>query len=102
MQLVIKAYDEDDKAIDNIFNRVAHYLSIAVKNAMCLFDPKSVVLYGELFENVKFRKCLHLKLSQYSGSEKVNFSHFSLQLETLGPASTVIGHFMENGGVIEY
>ncbi len=98
MQLIVKAYEDGDKAIGDILNRAAYYLSIAIKNAMCLFDPKSVVLYGELFENSNFRKSLHLQLSKYSGFEKVTFSHFNLQLETLGPASTIINYFFENGG----
>jgi len=28
----------------------------------------------------------------------VNFSHYNLQLETLGPATTIIQHFFQNGG----
>lgn len=101
IKLIIRAYDDGDKALEQILDRAVYYLAIAIKNAMCLFDPKSVILYGELFENIKFRKLLHLQLSKYSGFEKVIFSHFNLQLETLGPASTIINYFFENGGILD-
>lgn len=101
MKLIIRAFEEGDTLIEEILNRSIYYLSIAIKNAMCLFDPKSIILYGELFEHEKFRKNLYLQLSQYSGHEKVTFSNFNLQLETLGPASTIINYFFENGGLSE-
>lgn len=96
---IIKAYEDGDKLIEDIVNRSIYYLSISIKNSMCLFDPKSVILYGELFENDKFRKNLYIHLSNYSGYEKVSFSKFNLQLETMGPASTIINYFFENGGL---
>lgn len=98
---IVESYENKDKAIEDIMDRVIYYLCISIKNAMCLFDPKSIILYGELFDNSKFRKNLYLNLSRYSGHEKVIFSHFNLQLETLGPASTIISHFFENGGFID-
>lgn len=99
--LIIKAYEEGDKAIEGIIDRSVFYLAIAIKNAMCLFDPKSIILYGELFENKKFRSNLQYHLSHFSGTGVVTFSHFNLQLESLGPASTIINYFFENGGSIE-
>lgn len=99
--LIINAYEEGEKVIEDMINRVIFYLSIAINNSMTLFEPKTVILYGELFENEKFRRNLYSNLSRYSDCKKIKFSNFSLQLETLGPASTVINHFFENGGMIE-
>lgn len=101
IQHIIKAYEQGDKVIEGIIDRTISYLSISIKNAMCLFDPKTIILYGELFENDKFRMNLHLHLSRFSGFEKVTYSHFNLQLESLGPASTIINFFFENGGTID-
>ncbi len=98
---IIKAYEDGDKLIEDILDRSIYFLSIAIKNSMCLFDPRSIILYGELFENDKFRKSLYTHISNYSGYEKVTFSKFNLQLETLGPASTIINFFFENGGLTE-
>lgn len=97
---ISKAYDNGDATVIEIMDRAIYYLSIAIKNAMCLFNPKSIILYGELFENSTFRQNLQLKLSRYSGYEKVSFSHFNKQLEALGPASTITNFFFENGGII--
>lgn len=99
IRLIAKAYEEGDKAIESIINRSIYYLAIAIKNSMCLFDPESVILYGEFFEMDKFRTNLHLQLSRYSGYKKVTFSRFNLQLETLGPASTIVNYFFQNGGL---
>lgn len=99
---IIKSYENSERLIEGIIDRSIYFLSIAIKNAMCLFDPKSIILYGELFENDKFRRNLHLHLSRFSGLETVTYSHFNLQLETLGPASTIINHFFENGGTIDH
>ncbi len=99
IRLIAKAYEEGDKAIESIINRSVYYLAIAIKNSMCLFDPESVILYGEFFEMDKFRTNLHLQLSRYSGYKKVTFSSFNLQLETLGPASTIVNYFFQNGGL---
>jgi predicted NBD/HSP70 family sugar kinase len=101
IRLIAKAYEEGDKAIESIINRSIYYLSIAIKNAMCLFDPESVILYGEFFELEKFRTNLLIHLSRYSGYKKVAFSQYNLQLETLGPASTIINYFFQNGGLTD-
>lgn len=96
---IIKAYEEGDKAIESIINRSIYYLSIAIKNAMCLFDPESIILYGEFFDVDKFKTNLYLQLSRYSGYKKVTFSRFNLKLETLGPASTIVNYYFQNGGL---
>ncbi len=99
IRLISKAYEEGDKAIESIINRSIYYLAIAIKNSMCLFDPESVILYGEFFEIDKFRANLHMQLSRYSGYKKVTFSRLNLQLETLGPASTIVNYFFQIGGL---
>jgi len=98
MQHVISAYTKKDPAVTATIDRSIYYLSIAIKNAICMFDPQKVVLYGELFENPAFRQKIYTQLSRFTDTEKVNFSHYNLQLETLGPATTIIQHFFQNGG----
>lgn len=98
MEHVIQAYSAADPAVTATIDRSIYYLAIAIKNAICLFDPQKVVLYGELFENSAFRQKIHAHLSRYTDTEMVKFSHYNLQLETLGPATTIIQHFFQNGG----
>jgi len=95
---IIKAYDAGDAAVAATLNRSIYYLAVAIKNIICLFNPKTVILYGELFENGNFRQVLYMQLKKYTDTEKVSFSHYNLQLETLGPASTIIHNFYDNGG----
>ena len=74
------------------------YLSLAIKNSICILEPSSVILYGELFESARFREVLNQNLKLFSVSERVSFSHFNLELETIGPAYTIINRFFELGG----
>lgn len=98
MQHVINAYAAKDPAVIAAVDRSIFYLALAIKNVICIFDPQKVVLYGELFENPAFRQKIHAQLAHFSDTEKVNFSHYNLQLETLGPATTIIQYFFQNGG----
>jgi len=98
MEHVINAYTAGDSAVVATINRSIYYLSIAIKNAICMFDPQKVILYGELFENPAFRRQLYTQLSHFPDTDKVDFSHYNLQLETLGPATTIIHHFFQSGG----
>jgi len=95
---IVKAYDAGDTTVAITLNRSIYYLAIAIKNVICLFNPKTVILYGELFENNNFRQVLYMQLRKYTDTDRVSFSHYNLQLETLGPASTIIHHFYDNGG----
>lgn len=98
MEHVINAYMAKDPAVCTAVNRAIYYLAIAIRNAICMFAPKKVVLYGELFENSNVRQELYTQLSRYTDTKKVKFSHFNLQLETLGPTTTIIQNFFQNGG----
>ncbi len=101
MDAVMEAFSKQDVPIKITLERVCHYFALAIKNAINLLDPSIVVLYGELFENPDFRKCLSTNLKQFSDTDKVIFSHYNLQLEALGPASTIINYFLENGGQLK-
>jgi len=98
MALVVKAYEAEDPAVMVALNRAIYYLAIAIRNAICMLAPKKVVLYGELFENPLIQKELHTQLSQYTNTGTVRFSRFNLQLDVLGPATTIIQNFFQNGG----
>lgn len=100
MSLVFQAYDAEDPVVVKVLNRVIHYLALAIKNAMCLFAPQKLILYGEPFENIKFRNALSKQLTEYTHTENVVFSQFNMQLDTIGPATTAISYFLDSGGNI--
>ena len=75
-------------------------MGTAIKNAITLLNPDSVILYGEAFEHRKFRNAFMQELSAYTKSQKVNFSDYNMQLEGIGPATTAISLFFLSGGVI--
>lgn len=98
MEHVMNAYMAKDHAVCTAVNRALYYLAAAIRNAICMFDPQKAILYGELFEHPAIRQELHTQLSRYTDTEIVKFSHFNLQLDTLGPATTIIQYFFQNGG----
>ncbi len=97
---IVKAYNAGERAIEQTMERVVFYLCLTIKNGLTLFDPESIVLYGELFENERFRSGVKHELSRYTNTDRVIFSHYNMGLETLGPAFTVISLFFENGGTL--
>ena len=98
MKSIMESYDLGNPIITAEIDRVIFYLVIAIKNAITLLNPESVILYGELFENLKFRRKLVQQLSAFTKTQKVAFSDFNLGLETLGPATTMISSFLLSGG----
>jgi len=98
MEHVVRAYEANDPAVTTVVRRAIYYLAIAIRNAICMFNPKKVVLYGELFENPVIRQELYTQLSRYTNTNSVKFSHFNLQLDTLGPATTIVQNFFQDGG----
>lgn len=101
MEFVLTAYEAGDCVVVAAMSRAVHYLALAIKNAICLLSPKSVVLYGELFEHQSLQKALHEELSHYTQTQRVIFSDFNRELNALGPATTMIAYFYENGGYLE-
>jgi predicted NBD/HSP70 family sugar kinase len=97
---VFKAYDHGDNLVSTEFNRVLFHMGTAIKNAITLLNPDSVILYGEAFEHRKFRNAFMQELSAYTKSQKVNFSDYNMQLEGIGPATTAISLFFLSGGTI--
>ncbi len=101
MPMIIEAYDAGERVVEQTFQRVIFYLCLTIKDGLTLFDPSSIVLYGELFENHKFRTEMKKELGRYTNTSRVEFSHYNMGLETLGPATTMISLFFENGGTME-
>jgi len=98
MELVMKSYAANEKPVVTAINRTIFYLALAIQNAIRVIEPELVILYGELFEISDFQTTLINELGKYTETDRVQFSHFNLQLETIGPLSTIVSHFFEMGG----
>ena len=96
--MILSAYDAGDKIIEEIFSRAAFYFAVAIRNSISLLNPSAIIMYGELFEDKKFWALLQQKLSCFPGCNMVVKSRFNLKMDTLGPASTIIGNFFSGGG----
>lgn len=101
MARIIKAYEANDPIVVRTCDRVIRHLALAIRNAVCLFAPQKIILYGEPFENQKFRSTLSGELAKYTNTENVIFSQYNMQLDTLGPVTTAISYFLDSGGTLE-
>ena len=99
MNAIMQAYDDNEPIVVRAIDRTITYLAVAIKNAITILNPASVVLYGELFNNISFKRALLFRLSDFPGTQLVSFSDFNLGLETLGPATVMISNFFEIGGL---
>lgn len=99
MDAIMQAYDQNEPIVVKEIERTITYLSIAIKNAVTILNPVSVVLYGEPFNNISFKRALLLQLSRFITTPIVTFSDFNLGLETIGPATVMISYFFEIGGL---
>ncbi|MGI6004501.1 MAG: ROK family transcriptional regulator [Christensenellales bacterium] len=98
---IMQAYDAGDKLVIQVIDRVVAALALAVQNAVRMFDPQTVVFYGEIFDCKTFSNRLLEEIQAYVRAPKVVFSQYNMKLETFGPASTAISLFFENGGVLK-
>lgn len=100
MEMIIKSYLAGERPCVTALNRSIFYLALALQNVIQVLNPEVVILYGQLFDIPKFQDSLMEELNKYVGTDRVRFSHFNLQLETIGPLSTIVNLFFENGGVL--
>ncbi|SCP97961.1 ROK family transcriptional regulator [Anaerobium acetethylicum] len=95
---ILKSYVAKEKPVVAAVERTVFYFSLALQNTIQVLDPEIVILYGEFFEVAEFKETLIAQLGKFGRTDCVRFSHYNLQLETLGPLSTIISYFFENGG----
>jgi len=95
MSMVMEAYSRSEKIAMTAITRAIFYLALAIRNSVCLFKPKKVILYGELFENMKFRDELNRELASFNIKASVSYSRYNMKLPAIGPATTIIGQFFE-------
>ncbi|WP_339061318.1 ROK family transcriptional regulator [Tepidibacillus marianensis] len=100
---IMAAYTTNDFKIKSILSEAVYYFAIGLFNAMKMYDPDLIILYGEVFEFKDFMDELNLVLSNgcldKSLKKIIKKSKFNNQLETLGPAAMVVNDFFKNGGV---
>lgn len=104
IDIIMQAYKGGDMTIRDIMSRAMRYFTLTIKNAITLYDPERVVLYGEAFENKDFIELLYdfmLDNNYYKDIRTlVVKSEYNGDLDTKGPASLAIEHFFNSGGVM--
>lgn len=91
-----------DKEVAKICKEASEYFVIAVNNAVTLFDPQQVVLFGKIFDNDVFFDFIkkHIVVNTKSSSENdLYVSRFELKTGYLAGCSIAIRElFVQKGG----
>lgn len=96
---VFDAYSEHDPGVTSILTRCQENLIYGIYNAVCLFDPKKIVLYGEAFENERFYQNVMKMIwrcdmfPEYR--DLIVKSAFNTTLSGRGPAALALRAFLE-------
>lgn len=101
---ILESAEEGDEAVIELIKRAAHFMGLAVINAMGIIDPKKVIFYGGAFENkafygefIKFME----KVSMEKDVEKIiGLSKLKNRSNYIGGVALAIRQFFFNiGGV---
>ncbi len=101
---ILESVEEGDEAVIELIKRAAHFMALAVINAMGIIDPKKVIFYGGAFENkafygefIKFME----KVSMEEDVEKIiGLSKLKNRSNYIGGVALAIRQFFFNiGGV---
>ncbi len=92
--------DQDPQTVEVIASSI-HHLLLAISNMAVLFDPKDIILYGELFESPRFLEIFHRKL-ELETPELTSLLHISahnILLDSYMAGALAIHTFLESGGI---
>lgn len=94
-------YRTTDPAVKVIIERGAPYLAMVLKNCLSMLHLSSVVVYGDLFFDPQYWECFSRFLDVLHCRGQIRLSHFRREIETAGPAFSMVGRFFANGGLLE-
>lgn len=101
---IYKALERRDKRITEIFNEAAFYMAIAITNAISLYDPNKVILYGEIFKYEKINKEFKAILSKSIGNKNikdfVSISALTYKSNYIGGIALALREFFYSSGAL--
>lgn len=97
---LIALLEAQDPETIQVVSHSIHHLLLAISNMAVLFDPKDIILYGELFESARFLEIFHRQLADET-PELMPLLHISAHnnlLDTYMAGALAIHAFLESGG----
>lgn len=94
-------YHAADPAVRQVIEKGAFYLAMTLKNCLIMLNLSTVVVYGDLFFDPEYWDCFSRFLDVFRCREKIRLSQFRKEIETEGPAFSMVGRFFANGGFLE-
>lgn len=91
-----------DEEIKKIIKRVAVYMALSISNAVSLYDPQKVILYGEAFRfkefSDEFKYIIKDMLSVENFDEFINISKLDYKKNYIGGVALAIREFFYRTG----
>lgn len=99
LQDLIALLERQDPQTVEVVSYSIHHLLLAVSNMAVLFDPKAIILYGELFESARFLEIFHQKLEKETPelSPLLHISAHNILLDSYMAGALAIHTFLETG-----
>ena len=94
-------YHAADPAVREVIEKGAFYLAMTLKNCLVMLNLSTVVVYGDLFFDSEYWECFSRFLDILRCRGRVRLSGFHKEIETEGPAFSMVGRFFANGGLLE-
>ncbi|MFA9397022.1 MAG: ROK family transcriptional regulator [Clostridiaceae bacterium] len=99
---LIKAAEMGDREVKNILSNSILYLALTIGNTILVYDPKSIVLYGDLFKSDMFLNEFKETLSKIVCIENMDdflsLSQLSKRSNYIGSISLALREFFYNVG----
>ena len=96
---ILKAYDRHDRIIEPLLSECFEYLALGVANVINLINPKQVVFYGQLFDDLRLREDLLENISGHTfhlmrTETDFSFSKYHENTCAVSGAAYAVKHFL--------
>lgn len=90
-----------DREVLEVIGGAIGYLLVAVSHMAVLFDPKDIILYGELFGEQQFLELFQEAVTRQTPelAQRLRVSDHNMQLDAQMAGSLAVHTFLESGGL---
>ncbi|MGV8984328.1 ROK family protein [Clostridium sp.] len=101
---VMKSSGKGDKEVIKIISNAGNYMALGISNAITVFDPEKLVLYGEMFNNEifmeSFKNGLNKNLTCCNLKDLIHFSDLNSSPIYVGGIALAIKEFFFKTGAM--
>jgi predicted NBD/HSP70 family sugar kinase len=98
---IISFYDSHNQETVEVVHESVRHLLLAISNMAVLFDPKDIILYGDIFDSKPFLENFQtmIETQRPELSHRLHVSQHNALLDTYMASSLAIHAFLESGAI---